>query len=218
MKQIAGGPNRGDINAAARRAAENQDPKSFREERNEMKIYLRSVTLEDGPMIVRWRNDPGVSAHCLNQKPITEASNERFFHEYVETGKYQQYIVERIDEDFGVASYPIATVYLKDIDRNNRRCELCIFTSNDGEWNSASQSIAVKMLLDKAFEELGMHKVYSYAFYRYLNEADLLKKAGFRTEAVLKEEAVTAEGAHEDIVRFAITEDEWRHGAGTGRE
>ena len=38
-----------------------------------------------------------------------------FFEENVVTGKYQQYIVERIDEQYGVASYPIATAYLKDI-------------------------------------------------------------------------------------------------------
>ncbi len=174
-----------------------------------MRIYLRPITLEDGPMIVKWRNTPKVSAHCLNQKPITLESNAKFFHEHVETGNYLQYIVERIDEEFGIASYPIATVYLKDIDRTNKRCELCIFTSNDSEWNSESQSIAVKMLLEKAFSEMGMHKVYSYAFYKFLNEANLLKRAGFSTEAVLKNEAVTADGTYEDIVRFGIREDEW---------
>ena len=175
-----------------------------------MRIYLRPITLEDGASIVKWRNTPSVSSHCLNQKPITLESNEKFFHEYVETGHYQQYIVERIDEDYGVASYPIATAYLKDIDRTNKRCELCIFTSDDQEWNTESQSIAVKRLLEKAFDELGMHKVYSYAFYKFLDEAELLRRAGFTTEAILREEAVNADGKYEDIVRFAINEREWK--------
>ena len=176
-----------------------------------MRIYLRPITLEDGPNIVKWRNTPSVAAHCLNQKPITLESNAKFFHEKVETGHYLQFIVERIDEDYGIASYPIATVYLKDVDRTNRRCELCIFTSNDDEWNSKSQSIAIKMLLDKAFGELGMHKVYSYAFYKFLNEAILLKEAGLYIEAILKEEAITSDGTFEDVVRFGITEDQWKH-------
>lgn len=175
-----------------------------------MRIYLRPVTLQDGPTIVKWRNTPSVSAHCLNQQPITLESNEKFFHENIETGKYQQYIVERVEEEFGLVSYPIATVYLKDIDYNNRRCELCIFTSNDEEWNSESQSIAIKMLLDKAFSEVGMHKVYSYAFYSFLNEANLLKRAGFTIEGILKKEAVGADGRYEDIVRFGITDEEWK--------
>ena len=176
-----------------------------------MRIYLRPITLEDGPAIVKWRNTPSVSEHCLNQKPITIESNAAFFHEHVETGHYQQFIVERIDEDFGVSSYPIATVYLKDIDRTNRRCELCIFTSDDQEWNTESQAIAVRLLLEKAFTELNMHKVYSYAFYKFMNEASLLKRAGFSTEAILKDEAINSKGEYEDIVRFVITDKEWAH-------
>ena len=166
--------------------------------------------MDNGSNIVKWRNTPSVRAHCLNQKTITLKSNEAFFHQYIDTGLYQQFIVERIDEDFGVSSYPIATVYLKDIDRTNRRCELCIFTSDDQEWNTESQAIAVKMLLKKAFEEIGMHKVYSYVFYKFMDEASLLKRAGFTTEAILKEEAVNADGEYEDIVRFVITDKEWK--------
>lgn len=169
-----------------------------------MRIYLRAVTLEDGPTIVKWRNTPSVSAHCLNQKPITVESNEDFFHANIETGYYKQFIVERIDEDFGVSSYPIATVYLKDIDKTNKRCELCIFTSNDQEWNTESQSIAIKLLLDKAFNEIGMHKIYSYVFYKFIDEAELLKRAGFTSEAIFKNEVVDASGNYQDIVRFAI--------------
>lgn len=174
-----------------------------------MRIYLRPITLEDGPNIVKWRNTPSVKAHCLNQKPITIESNKIFYHQFVETGYYQQFIVERIDEDFGISSYPIATVYLKDIDRTNRRCELCIFTSDDQEWNTESQSIAVRMLLDKAFSELRMHKVYSYVFYQFIDETLLLKKAGFMSEAVLKEEAIGVDGEYSDIVRFSIFEKDW---------
>ena len=149
--------------------------------------------------------------HCLNQKSITLESNEAFFHANIETGYYQQFIVERIDEDFGVSSYPIATVYLKDIDRTNKRCELCIFTSDDQEWNTESQTIAVKLLLEKAFDEIGMHKVYSYVFYKFIDEASLLKRAGFTTEAIFKEEAVNTDGEYEDIVRFVITNIEWKN-------
>ncbi len=88
-----------------------------------MRIYLRPVTLEDGAIIVKWRNSPKVSKNCFNKSIITTETNEQFYSTYVETGKYKQYIVERIDEDFGVSSYPIATVYLKDFDETNKRCE-----------------------------------------------------------------------------------------------
>lgn len=172
-----------------------------------MQIYLRPIKKEDAKLIVKWRNSPKVSSHCLNKKPITMESHLDFYEKNVVPGYYQQYIVERVEEQFQVASYPIATVYLKDIDRVNRRCELCIFTSDDEEWNTESQAIAIKMLLKKAFEELYIHKVYSYVFYKYIDEAELLKKAGFTTEAILKNEAVDENGQYEDVVRFSIVND-----------
>ena len=167
-----------------------------------MRIYLRPSTLEDGKDIVKWRNSPSVLAHCFNKVPITEESNRQFFKEFVETGRYKQFIVQRLDEDCGVAAYPIATVYLKDMDMINHRCELCVFTSNDCEWNDESQSMAVKMLLEKAFNEYGMHKVYSYIFSEFLDEAELLKNAGFHAEAILSNEAVDMAGNYSDVIRF----------------
>lgn len=169
-----------------------------------MQIILRPVTLQDASLLIKWRNDEKVINHCLSRAKITEESNREFYKNNIETGKYKQYIVERILGDFSVVAYPIATVYLKDMDYTNKRCELCIFTSTDTEWEPESQSLAIKMLVDKAFTEFGMHKIYSYVFYKFLDEVELLKNAGFSAEAILKEEALNAEGKYEDVVRLSI--------------
>lgn len=169
-----------------------------------MRIYLRPITLEDGAAIVKWRNAPDVSSHCFDKNPITIESNAAFFKNYIETGKYKQYIVERIDEDFGVSSYAIATVYLKDFDKVNHRCELCIFTSDDQEWNTESQSIAIKLLLDKAFTEFEMHKVYTFVFAGNKDEIALMKRAGLKEEAVLEKEAINLIGEYVDVFRMTI--------------
>lgn len=169
-----------------------------------MKIVLRPITLQDGVHLVKWRNDEKVINHCLSRAPITEKSNKEFFEKNVLTGKYKQFIVERLNEDFPIVAYPIATVYLKDMDYTNKRCELCIFTSTDTEWKPEGQSIAIHMLVEKAFKEYGMHKVYSYVFYKFQDEVELLKNAGFSSEAILKNEAINDEGKYEDIVRLSI--------------
>lgn len=169
-----------------------------------MRINLRPITINDGNLIVEWRNNESVRNHCMSRYPVTIESNAKFFNEFVLTGKYKQFIVERIEEEFGTASYPIATVYLKDMDYGNKRCELCIFTSNDDEWMSDSQNIAIRMLLDKAFNEYGMHKVYTYVFFRYSNEIELMKKSGFTVETILKDEVMFEPGKYEDIVRLSI--------------
>ncbi len=169
-----------------------------------MRIFLRPVREEDGFNIVKWRNSDKVKDHCFDKSQVTLESNKNFYHAYIETGKYKQFIVERVDEDFGVSSYPIATVYLKDMDQGNHRCELCIFTSDDQEWNTESQKIAIQQLLKKAFEEYNMHKVYSYVFRENPDEVELLIKSGFHEEAVLKSEAFNRNGNYVDVLRMCV--------------
>ena len=81
-----------------------------------MRIFLRPINEKDGANIVRWRNSEKVRNHCMTKAPITDESNRIFYKEFISTGKYKQFIVERVEENTGLASYPIATVYLKDID------------------------------------------------------------------------------------------------------
>ncbi|MBO6253002.1 MAG: GNAT family N-acetyltransferase, partial [Bacteroidaceae bacterium] len=147
------------------------------------------------------------SNHCFDKTPITVESNAIFFRNFIETGKYKQYIVECVEEDFGVASYPIATVYLKDFDKINNRCELCIFTSDDQEWNSESQSMAIRRLIEIAFKEYSMHKIYTFVFADNNDEVELMKRAGFAKEAVLYKEAINCDGKYVDIFRMAIMND-----------
>lgn len=169
-----------------------------------MHIYLRPIKIEDGPQIVRWRNDEKVRCHCMNSDKITLESNNAFFEANIRTGKYKQYIVEYMEPQSGAVVFPIATVYLKDMDYCNKRCELCIFTSSDAEWDSECQSVAIKQLIEKAFDEYGMHKLYSYVFAKFPDEVELLKSAGFKDEVVLKKEARNTEGIYEDVIRMCI--------------
>lgn len=168
-----------------------------------MRLYLRPITEDDGSLIVRWRNSEKVRRHCMTKAPITEESNKKFFRENVLTGKCVQFIVERIEEDTGLVTYPIATIYLRAIDNENHRCELCVFTSCDIEWEPESQVMAVKMLLDKAFSEYGMYKVYSYAIHNVEEGMKVLKSAGFEVEAVLKSEAKQGD-SYVDVYRMCI--------------
>lgn len=166
-----------------------------------MRIFLRPITENDAAHIVKWRNSEKVLKHCMTKTPITLESHMQYYRDKVLTGKNIQFIVERVEEELGLAAYPIATIYLKDVDRENHRCELCVFTSSDIEWEMEGQVLATKMLLEKAFNEYGMHKVYSRVFY---NEGiEMLKAAGFSLESVLKEE-VFMDGKYQDIYRLSI--------------
>ena len=166
-----------------------------------MRIFLRPITENDAAHIVKWRNSEKVHKCCMTKTNITLESHMQYYRDKVLTGKNIQFIVERIEEELGLAAYPIATIYLKDVDNENHRCELCVFTSCDVEWETEGQVLATKMILEKAFNEYGMHKVYSRVFY---NEGiEMLKSAGFTLESVLKSE-VLVDGEYKDIYRMCI--------------
>ena len=167
-----------------------------------MKIQLRPVDLKDGRTIVNWRNDTLVREHCRTHTPITEEVNEGFYHNFVETGKYKQYIVEKIDEEYGVFSYAIATIYLKDVDYNNKSAELCLFTSNDREWNAESQVLAIDKILEIAFNELNLQTVYSYTFKKFLKEAEILSPFGFVMESSYNKD---------DLVKYTLDFQQWNN-------
>lgn len=166
-----------------------------------MKIYLREVKSDDTDKIIAWRNSPSIVNSYIDRTPVTMESHLDFVVNKIKTGLYRQFMVEKIEEDFGVASYPIACIYLKDIDRKNRKCELCIIPSPDSEWVDEAKLIAIKLLLLKAFEELHMHKVYATAFFDSIDEIRLLKKAGFLFECTLENE-ICIQGKFYDLVRY----------------
>jgi len=166
-----------------------------------MRVYIRPIKESDGAHIVKWRNSEKVQKDCMTKAPITLESHMQYYRDKVLTGKNIQFIVERIEENTGLVSYPIATIYLKDVDNENHCCELCVFTSSDVEWEIESQRQATKMILDKAFNEYGMHKVYARTFYK--EGIEMLKSVGFTLEAVLKSE-VMINGKYSDIYRLSI--------------
>ncbi len=154
-----------------------------------MLIKLREVTPADGENIAKWRNSINVIKHCIDKTVISKESNQIFYEKMIVTGKYRQYIVERVDEEFGgLFAYQIGTIYFKDIDETNHKCELGMFPGEDEEWNSESQKLAVEQMLQKAWHDLSLHKVYAYVYTDCHEEVKLLEDCGFIKEGELVDE------------------------------
>lgn len=169
-----------------------------------MIVTLREIKESDAENIVKWRNSLNVVKHCIDKTIISKESQQRFYESKVITEKYKQYIVEKWDDKFGgVFSYQIGTVFFKDIDNINKKCEFGMFPSDDVEWNSEGQNIAVKLMKEKAFDEMGMHKIYAYVYVDCEEEIELLESCGFIIEGIFKDEIYDKEG-YRDIARLVV--------------
>ena len=87
---------------------------------------------------------------------------------------------------------------------------MCIFTSNDQSGILKGQSLAIRQLLDKAFIEYNMHKVYTFVFAENKDEVKLMKRAHLKDEAVFKREAIDSNGRYVDVIRMMILAEDYK--------
>lgn len=170
-----------------------------------MEIMLRELTLDDSKYVMEWRNSTQVLRYCIDQSIITKESFADFFREKIETKQYRQYMVEKIDDEMGgIYSYDVATIFIRNCDEENKKCELGILPSPDYEWNDDVKAKAISMMVERVFCEMQYHKIYATVFADSTGEIKTLKKAGFVHEAYLEDEIREEDGSYRDLVRMKI--------------
>ncbi len=92
------------------------------------KLSVRPITMDDTDLIVMWRNKPRIMNNFLVREPITHEDHVHWMHEKVEAGLVRQFIIlEHADGD----ERPIGSVYIRDIDMDERTAEYGIFIGED---------------------------------------------------------------------------------------
>ena len=81
-------------------------------------VYLRPITLEDTDRIIRWRNSDRVRKNFIDQRPFTRQGHLNWLETRVATGEVVQFILCETETD-----RPVGSVYIRDIDRKNRKGE-----------------------------------------------------------------------------------------------
>ncbi len=167
-------------------------------------VTIRPVTEADTDRIIAWRNAPSVMAHFIYRTPLTRKAHLNWLHNRVETGEVAQFVI--YDGETAVGS-----VYLRDIDRNNQKCEYGIFIGDEDYRGKVIGTAAAKLALAHAFEELGLNRVYLRVFADNLGAIKSYEKAGFRYEGTFRQD-VMIDGVGEDIVFMAILREDWKKG------
>ena len=167
-------------------------------------VTIRPVTEADTDRIIAWRNAPSVMAHFIYRTPLTRKAHLNWLHNRVETGEVAQFVI--YDGETAVGS-----VYLRDIDRNNQKCEYGIFIGDEDCRGKGIGTAAAKLALAHAFEELGLNRVYLRVFADNLGAIKSYEKAGFRYEGTFSQD-VMIDGVGEDIVFMAILREDWEKG------
>ena len=118
------------------------------------KVVLRPLEEGDTANIVRWRNEDEVRRNLFTQALLTEEQHLRYFRTVVQSGRCKQYVIVLNGEP----PTDIGTVFLKNIDLEQKQAEFGIFI---GERSSRGRNLsmpATDAILEIAFEELGLDR------------------------------------------------------------
>lgn len=102
----------------------------------------------------------------------------------------------------------IGGIGLRDIDRVNGSAEASIFITSHDDWGKGLGTDAMNALLDFAFGELRLHRVFLHVFDYNPRAVRSYEKAGFATEVRLRKNRFHR-GVHHDEFLMAILRAEW---------
>lgn len=157
-------------------------------------IVLRPISDTDTNKIVAWRNQDFVRKNFIYRKDFTTESHKDWLETVIKAKKAIQYIIE-------YKSFPIGSIYIRDIDTCNKSGELGIFIGERGYQKKGLGTEVIKMFCLQC-EQWGFHRI----FLRVLEENQGAKRcylnSGFQIEGIAKE-MVRIDGEYKNILFMA---------------
>ena len=162
-------------------------------------IYLRPITVEDTNDIVKWRNSEAVRKYFIYQEDFTEEGHMNWLETKVNTGEAVQFMIVERGTDRAIGS-----VFLRDIDRKNKKAEYGIFIGDDSKMGLGIGTQTARLMIEYAFGQEKLHRLYLRVFADNDRAISSYKKAGFVVEGLLKDD-VFVRNQYRDIVWMAVT-------------
>jgi RimJ/RimL family protein N-acetyltransferase len=169
------------------------------------RLRLREITQEDFQAVHEYASDPEVVKY-MPFGPNTEEETREFISRNL---KNQQ---ERPRTEYGLG------IILKDEGRFIGACGIHGVTEIQASigyilarryWGHGYATEAARALVDHAFSELGVHRVYASCDPRNHASIRVLEKVGMSLEGRLRENMII-QGEYRDSLVFGILVDEWR--------
>ena len=169
------------------------------------RVFLRPAEREDIPTFLQWLADGDVSEGLATRAPWSRVAEESWFDELQRAqNKTIWHFVICLRE----GGRPIGFCALHDVDPVNGSTELGIGIGETSEWDKGYGTEAMHVLLDFAFGELRLHRVFLHVFDFNERAIHVYERIGFQHEGV-KREAYYRHGRHHDMHVMGILEEEW---------
>ncbi|MCZ6913317.1 MAG: GNAT family protein [Rickettsia endosymbiont of Ixodes persulcatus] len=154
-------------------------------------IILRAIKTKDLALLYTAINDPTLVQFNSAYKPIHEAKHQAWFNFISESKEIVFFIIEKNKQAIG-------TIQLFDINWIYRNAELSIRIFKKENMGKGLGSIAINIMLDHAFNDLGLIRIWLRVFSDNNRAIRAYKKIGFTQEGIMKK-AAFIRGEYKDI-------------------
>lgn len=156
------------------------------------------IRMEDRFEIMKWRNEQVY--HLRQDKLLTEKDQNLYYDTIVRNlfneERPNQILFSYLEDDKCIGYGGL--VHINWIDKN-AEISFIMKTSLEIHYFDMHWTTYLTLIQELAFEELKMHKIFTYAFDLRLHLYPIIEKAGFCKEAVLKQHCLF-EGEYKDVI------------------
>ena len=157
---------------------------------------------EDRFSIMKWRNEQ--IYHLRQARPLTEDDQQRYFDNVVsklyDNTKPDQILFSYLEKEDCIGYGGL--VHINWTDRN-AEISFIMDTRLEAEHFAEHWSNYLRMLKKVAFEDLGLHKMYTYAFDLRPHLYPIFEAEGFTREAILKDHCCY-NGVYKDVIIHSL--------------
>lgn len=140
-----------------------------------MNVTVRKFTKEDIPNKVRWINNPDNNAFLHYNIPLNISDTEKWFEGIKDKPNRYDYVI-------CADSVPVGLIGLLNVDNINRKAEFYISMGEPSYKELGIGYASTKLILNFAFNELRLNKVYLNVDSKNLPACKLYEKVGFICE------------------------------------
>lgn len=166
-----------------------------------MKISIRPFEKEDIAKKIEWINDPENNRYLHYDLPLEYEKTLNWF----EKNRGRK---DRADMVIEADGEPVGLIGLLSIDRKNGKAEYYVSMGEKAMKGQGVAKEASRLILEYAFRELRLDKVYLYTETGNIAAQKLFARVGFQTEGLLKADVVS-HGTAADRYALGVTRADW---------
>ncbi len=166
-------------------------------------IRLRPLTHEDLPLKVQWYNDPDIRKTLILDEVFELEKTVRWFETIKDCPSRQDLMIETD------SARPIGTISLVNIDPKQKTAEIVLVIGNKEYWGKGVMLEAESLLIQYAFEKMGIEKIWAQTRPENIASLITMKKLGFRIEGTLRKETIVV-GRRIDIIHLGILPEDFK--------